>query len=62
MGLIELLIVVLVVLWLLGYFGRGRFARRGPELPATPPFGGSWIHFLIIVALILVILRLLKII
>jgi hypothetical protein len=61
-GLIELLIVVLVVLWLLGYFGRGRFARRGPELPATPPFGGSWIHFLIIVALILVILRLLKII
>ena len=62
MGLIELLIVVLVVLWLLGYFGRGRFARSGPELPATPPFGGSWIHFLIIVALILVILRLLKII
>jgi hypothetical protein len=61
-GLIELLIVVLVILWLLGYFGRGRFARRGPELPATPPFGGSWIHFLIIVALILVILRLLKII
>lgn len=54
--------MVLVVLWLLGYFGRGRFARSGPELPATPPFGGSWIHFLIIVALILVILRLLKII
>ena len=54
--------MVLVVLWLLGYFGRGRFARRGPELPATPPFGGTWIHFLIIVALILVILRLLKII
>lgn len=62
MGLIELLIVVLVVLWLLGYFGRGRFARGGPDLPANPPFGGSWIHFLIIVALILVILRLLKII
>lgn len=54
--------MVLVVLWLLGYFGRGRFARGGPELPANPPFGGSWIHFLIIVALILVVLRLLKII
>ena len=25
MGIIELLIVILVILWLLGYFGRGRF-------------------------------------
>lgn len=62
MGVIELLIVVLLILWLLGYFGRGRFARGGPDLPASPPFGGSWIHFLLIVALILVILRLLKVI
>lgn len=61
MGLIELIIVVLLILWLLGYFGRGRFSRGAPDLPASPPFGGSWIHFLLIVVLILVILRLLKV-
>ena len=61
MGLIELIIVVLVVLWLLGYFGRGRFSR-GPSVSATPPWGGSWIHTLIVLALILLILRLLRVI
>lgn len=61
--MLELLIVILIVLWLLGYFGRGRFGRRsgGPDLPSSPPFGGSWIHFLLIIVLILVVLRLLKI-
>lgn len=53
--------MVLLILWLLGYFGRGRFSRGAPDLPASPPFGGSWIHFLLIVVLILVILRLLKV-
>ncbi len=61
MGLIELIIVVLVVLWLLGYFGRGRLAR-GPAISATPPWGGSWIHTLIVLALILLILRFLRVI
>jgi hypothetical protein len=60
MGLIELIIVVLVVLWLLGYFGRGRL--RGPSISGTPPWGGSWIHTLIVIALILLILRLLRVI
>jgi hypothetical protein len=60
-GIIELLIAVLLILWLLGYFGRGRFSRRAPDLPASPPFGGSWIHFLLIVVLILIILRLLRV-
>jgi hypothetical protein len=59
--MLELLIVILIVLWLLGYFGRGRFSRRGPDLPSAPPFGGSWIHFLLIIVVILVILRLLRV-
>lgn len=61
MGIIELLIVVLLLLWLFGYFGRGRFRRGGPALSSSPPFGGSWIHFLLIIVVILVILRLLKV-
>jgi len=60
MGLIELLIVVLLVLWLMGYFGRGRVYARGPEVGASPWFGGSWVHTLLVIALILLILRLLR--
>lgn len=58
--MLELLIVILILLWLFGYFGRGRLYGRGraPELPSAPPFGGSWIHFLLIIVLILVIVRL----
>lgn len=63
MGLIELLIVVLVLLWLFGYFGRGRLSRRGgPDLPSAPPWGGSWLHTLLVIAVILIILRLLRVI
>jgi hypothetical protein len=47
-------IVVLVVLWLLGFFGR----NISPRFPKT----GSWIHTLIVIALILVVLKLLNII
>jgi len=61
-GIIEILIVVLLLLWLFGYFGRGRFRRGGPDLPSSPPFGGSWIHFLLIIVVILVVLRVLKVI
>ena len=47
-------IVVLVVLWLLGFFGR----NISPSFPKT----GSWIHTLLVIALILVVLKLLNVI
>ena len=54
MGLIELIIVILVILWLLGYFGRGRIN--------SPALSGNTIHILLVIVVILVILRLLRII
>jgi hypothetical protein len=45
------IIVVLVILWLLGFFGR----NISPRLPRT----GGWIHTLIVIAIILIILHLL---
>jgi hypothetical protein len=51
-GVLELIIVVLIVLWLLGYFGPVR-------IPAIPQ-SGNLIHLLLIIALILVIVRLLR--
>ena len=50
--MLELLIVVLLVLWLLGYFGPAR-------LPSIPNTGGA-IHTLLVIILILIILRLLR--
>jgi len=47
-------IIILVVLWLLGFFGQ----RVIPSFPKT----GTWIHTLIVIAIILLILDLLKII
>ena len=61
MGLIELIIVILVILWLLGYFGRGRFYARGPSV-STGGMGGNWVHILLVLVVILVILRLLGLI
>ena len=58
MSLIELIIVVLLVLWLFGYFGRGRFFYREPITPA-PWYAGSLIHLILVLAVILIILRLL---
>jgi hypothetical protein len=49
--MLEAIIVVLVVLWLLGYFGPAR-------IPAIPR-SGNLIHLLLIVVLILLIVRLL---
>jgi len=57
MGLIELIIVVLVILWLLGYFGRGRFLSGSPSLAS-----GNLVHTLLVIAVILILLRLLRII
>ena len=48
--MLELLIVVLIVLWLLGYFGPARI----PAIPRT----GNLIHLLLVIILILIIVRL----
>ena len=61
MGILELLIVIILLLWLFGYFGRGRLYARGPVVSETPWFGGSWIHTLLVIVVILIILRLLRI-
>jgi hypothetical protein len=48
------IIVILLILWLLGFFGR----NISPSFPQT----GGWIHILIVVVVILVILNLLHVI
>jgi len=48
---LELIIVILLVLWLLGYFGPARI----PSIPQS----GNLIHVLLVIAVILLILRLL---
>ena len=45
------IVVILIVLWLLGFLGRG----ISPRFPQT----GGWIHILIVIAVILIILNLL---
>jgi hypothetical protein len=47
------IIVILFILWLLGFFGR--------NISSSFPRTGNWIHILIVVVVILVILRLLGI-
>ncbi|MCL4562095.1 MAG: lmo0937 family membrane protein [Chloroflexi bacterium] len=54
MSLLWIIIIVLVVLWLLGFLGR----NISPRLPRT----GGWIHTLIVIAVILVILNLLGVV
>jgi hypothetical protein len=49
--MLELLIVVLIVLWLLGYFGPARI----PAIPRT----GNLVHLLLVIILILIVIRLL---
>ena len=48
------IVIILVILWLLGFFGR----NISPSFPRT----GSWIHVLIVIAVILVILSLLGVV
>ena len=48
------IVVVLVILWLLGFFGR----NISPNFPQT----GGWIHTLLVIAVILVVLNLLGIV
>lgn len=48
------IIVILLILWLLGYFG--------PTLYSGIPRSGNVIHTLLVIALILIVLRLLGIV
>ncbi|HAE58387.1 MAG TPA: lmo0937 family membrane protein [Anaerolineae bacterium] len=48
------IIIILLVLWLLGFFGR----NISPSFPQT----GSWIHTLLVIAIILFVLQMLGII
>ena len=48
------IVVILVILWLLGFFGQ----NISPRFPRT----GNWIHTLIVIAVILIILNLLHVI
>jgi len=50
--MLELIIVVLLVLWLVGYFGPARF----PSIPST----GSFVHLLLVIVLVLIIVRVLQ--
>ena len=50
--MLELLIVVLLVMWLLGYFGPARV----PSIPRS----GNLIHVLLVIILVLIIFRLLR--
>lgn len=64
MGVIELLIVVILLLWLLGYFGRGRWygARSGPVIAASAAgwlAGRSRLDLLLLIVVILVLIKLL---
>lgn len=63
MGILELLITVLLLLWLFGFFGRGRLygARGGTVVDGGRLIGGGWVHTLLVIVVILVVLRLLGI-
>ena len=50
--MLEILIVVLVLLWAFGYFGRSRFKGL--------PQGGNVVHLLLVIVLILIVVRLLR--
>ena len=50
--MLEIVIAVLIVLWLLGYFGPVRI----PAIPNT----GRLVHLLLVVILILIIVRLIR--
>lgn len=46
--MLEIIIVILIILWLVGYLG-----------PASFRIGGNLIHLLLVIALILIVIRLL---
>lgn len=50
--MLELIIVVLLILWLLGYFGPNIFRRM--------PRGGNLIHVILVIVVILIIVKLIQ--
>jgi hypothetical protein len=48
------IVVILIILWLLGFLG----GNISPRFPKT----GSWIHALVVIAVILIILQLLGVV
>jgi hypothetical protein len=48
------IVVILIVLWALGFFGR--------NISSSFPRTGNWVHVLIVIAVILIILNLLHVI
>ncbi len=62
MGIIELLILILVVAWALGYFGHGRVYARGPATAGDSTFDPTLVHTLLVIVVVLVILRLLHLV
>jgi hypothetical protein len=48
------IVVVLIVLWLLGFFGR--------NISSSFPQTGGWIHTLIVIAVILIVLHLIGVV
>ncbi len=52
--MITWIIVILIVLWLLGYFG--------PNISSGFPRTGNLVHSLLVIAIILIVLRLLGIV
>ncbi len=62
MGLNELIIAVPLIMWLFGYFGRGRWYGTGPAVTTGAATGWwavrRWVHTLIVLALILLVLPL----
>lgn len=48
------IVVILVVLWLIGFFGR--------NISSSFPRTGGWIHTLLVIAIILIVLNLLGVI
>jgi predicted membrane channel-forming protein YqfA (hemolysin III family) len=52
--MIWIIIIILVILWALGFFGR--------NISSSFPKTGNWIHVLIVIALLLLILNLLGVI
>jgi hypothetical protein len=50
MGLIELLVVIILLFWLASF------------VPAAPYHGASWVHFLLVLVIVLVLLRVLGVV
>ena len=48
------IIIILLILWLLGFFGR--------NISSSFPRTGNWIHILIVIAVILLVLHLLGVV